>query len=118
MNQKLGDEFLSTCKQNYFDRITPANRTNRSKEGYKKIVAISSDYFKRGEYLVFAGFFQEGQYFIALWAAHMLVEYGSPDQELMIEAINVIKRYTENPLAPGVADEEKQWITVFFCTFT
>ncbi len=52
----------------------------------------------------------EGQYLISLWTAHMIIEYGSPDKELEKLAIDVIKSHTENPLAPKVSEEERNWI--------
>jgi hypothetical protein len=106
----MSDSYLLQCRQNYFDNITPSNISSREKEGYKKIVAIAKDYFNRGDYKEFSGFFREGQYFIALWAAHMIIEYGSPSNDLRIEAIDVIKKYSDNPLAPEVAEEEREWI--------
>ena len=110
MNQGIVDEFLFTCKRNHLDKITPSNRNSHSKEGYKRIVNIAKEYFKKDEYIEFAGFFQEGQYFIPLWAAHMLLEYGSPSEGLIEASINVIKRYSDNPLAPDVAGEERDWL--------
>jgi len=110
MNQNIIDEFLFTCKRNYFERITPSNRNSQLKEGHKRIVAIAKEYFEKGEYIEFAGFFQEGQYLIPLWAAHMLLEYGYPSADLIDASINVIKRYSNNPLAPDVADEERDWL--------
>jgi hypothetical protein len=110
MHQTLGDQFLLACKQNYFDRVTPSNILSRPKEGYKRVESIAKEYFKRGEYSEFAGFFQESQYFIPIWAAHMLLQYGTPDRDLKIASLNVIKNYTDNPLAPEVAQEEKDWI--------
>jgi hypothetical protein len=106
----IGDSYLLHCKENYFDKVTPSNKLSPNKEGYKKIVEIAKKYFEKGAYLDFASFFRESQYFIALWTAHMIVEYGSPSNELRMEAINVIKKYSENPLAPKVAEEEQDWI--------
>jgi len=106
----IGDSYLLQCKENYFDQITPSNKSSRNKEGYKKIVDIAKKYFEKGAYIDFAGFFQEGQYFIALWTAHMIVEYGAPSYELKMEALTVIKKYSDNPLAPKVAGEELDWI--------
>lgn len=110
MNNNIADEFLLTCKQNRFDNITPANTSNYSKEGYIKIVDIAKAYFKKGKYKEFSDFFQEGHYLIPLWAAHMLIEYGIPSKNLKLEAMRIIKEYSDNPLAPEVAEEEKEWL--------
>jgi hypothetical protein len=106
----MDDRFLLICRQNYFDKVTPAGRSSYSKEGYQKVVELAKIYFEKGLYSEFAGFFQEGQYLIALWAAHMIVEYSSAGNELRAQALNVIKQYTDNPLAPTIAEEERDWI--------
>ncbi|HVU55805.1 MAG TPA: hypothetical protein VHD83_12165 [Puia sp.] len=106
----IGDEFLITCKRNYFDKVTPSNAESKQKEGYKKLVSIANEYFKGNKYGEFAGFLQEGQYFIQLWAAHLVLEYGIPDRELMLSALNLIKNYSDNPLAQEVALEERKWL--------
>jgi hypothetical protein len=110
MKHDLGYEFLLLCKQNYFNKITPANSEIHTNNGYVRIVCIAREYFANLEYEEFAGFFQEGQYFVALWTAHMLLEYGTPNYGLTIAALKIIKEYSENPLAPDVAEEEKQWL--------
>jgi hypothetical protein len=106
------ESFLAICKQNYLEGITPSNPLSKNKEGYQKAVAVAKYYFDNGRYDDFAGYFVEGQYFISLWAAHMLVEYGHPNEELMSVAIKTIIDYSQNPLAPEVADEEKQWMAI------
>lgn len=40
----------------------------------------------------------------------MLLEYGSPPRDIIIDALEIIERYSENPLSPDVADEEKKWL--------
>ena len=75
-----------------------------------KLLRLQRKYFRRGEYKEFSEFFQEGQYLIPLWAAHMLIEHGTPPPGLVKDAIEIIERYSDNPLAPEVAEEEKEWI--------
>jgi hypothetical protein len=106
------ESFLVLCKQNYLEGITPSNDSSKNKEGYQRAVSIAKYYFDRGKYNDFAGYFMEGQYLISLWAAHMLVEYGSPNEELLIVALKTIVDYSNNPLAPEVAKEESQWLKV------
>lgn len=106
----MNESFLIVCRQNYFEGVTPSGSLNHKKEGYKKIVQIAKEFFKNGEYTSFADYFQEGQYLVALWAAHMLIEYGNPGKELMIAAFNIIKEYSDNPLAPNVSKEESAWL--------
>jgi|GEM_PF-1598533 len=109
-NTLLGDEFLWTCKKNYLEKITPSNKNTRSTVGYKKIVSIANNYFEKDEYRDFAEFFKEEKYFVPLWAAHMLLEYGNPPDQLIIESLKVIENYLDNPLAPEVSKEEKNWL--------
>jgi hypothetical protein len=52
----------------------------------------------------------EGQYFINLWAAHLMLEYGKPNKSQKEQCLEIIKRYTDNPLAPEAAIEEKIWL--------
>ncbi len=112
MNENIGDTFLFQCKQNYLDKITPSNSMSHLKDGYTKLVSIANEYFENDRYEAFAGFLQEGQYFIALWAAHLLLEYGKPSIDLMRTAMKIIVSYSVNPLAQDVAEEEMQWLSV------
>ncbi|MBS1601536.1 MAG: hypothetical protein JST42_02625 [Bacteroidetes bacterium] len=109
----IGDDFLIVCKQNYFDKVTPGNKDSKLKPGYKKLVGIAEEYFKHGSYEKFAGFFQEGQYFIELWAAHLMLEYGTPSRALMNAAMDIVRKYSDNPLAPEVAHEERHWLDAY-----
>jgi hypothetical protein len=40
----------------------------------------------------------------------LLLEYGSPSEELIEASIDIIKRYSDNPLAPDVLHEERDWL--------
>ena len=106
----MGDSFLFQCKQNFIDGITPSNKLSSNKEGYKKLVSISKAYFENNRYEDFSDLFMEGQYLIALWAAHMLIEHGNPNKGVLKKSFRIIKDYSDNPLAQEVADEEKVWL--------
>lgn len=110
MKQNLTDSFILMCKQNRIDNITPSNQESLLTAGYHKIVSIAQEYFNRGEYKEFSEYFQEGQYLVPLWAAHMILEFGTPPLDIMKDAIEVIERYSENPLSPDVAEQEKRWL--------
>lgn len=107
----MAESFLLQCRENFYSGITPSNKNNYEKEGYKKIVLLSQFFFKNDKYEDFLGYFMEGQYLISLWAAHMLIEYGDLNKKLGVIAMNKIKTYIDNPLAPGVATEEQEWLT-------
>jgi hypothetical protein len=46
----MDDRFILLCRKNHFDGITPSNPLNYSKEGYKKMVALSIESFEKNEY--------------------------------------------------------------------
>ncbi|HWK02447.1 MAG TPA: hypothetical protein VNS58_02370 [Puia sp.] len=109
--------FISICKINYFDKITPSNKNVSNLEGYLKLVEIAKSYFDNNELDDFTGYFQDGQYFINLWAAHLVIEYGNPSIFWRDKALEIIIRYSGNPLAPEVALEEKKWIELNYPQF-
>jgi hypothetical protein len=58
----------------------------------------------------FSGFFQEGQYFIELWTAHLILEYGKPSGQLEEKSIEIIQKYAQDSLDSDVILEERNWI--------
>lgn len=110
MDKNISDKFLRLCKQNYFDKITPSNVSNYENENCKELVRIAKKYFKNNRYKEFVDFFQEGQYFVALWAAHLILEFGDPSKEYISLALEIITDYSDNPLAIDVAKEEAEWL--------
>lgn len=105
----IGTDYLMLCKDCYIKGIRPANIHSQSHENYNKIVTIAKDYFETARLKDFKGFLQEYQYNINLWTAHMILEYGSTDSQLRLEALKIIGRYSESLLDPELAAEEKQW---------
>lgn len=108
--KNISDRFLIFCKQIYFDKITPSSNLVYEKGKSRELVYIAKEYFKKGQYKEFAGFLQESQYFIDLWTAHLLLEFGDPPKELVSLALRTIIDYSNNPLANEVADEETNWL--------
>ena|SRR5688572_9652449 len=102
--------FLFQCKENYFKKITPSNLEVANFKEYKSLVKIAQEYFAEGKYEEFANFLQEGQYFVALWAAHLIIDFGKPDKIIEDKALEIIKDYSTHPLFLEVAEEEKNWI--------
>lgn len=68
------------------------------------------EYFEENKNEEFVSFFQEGQYFMSLWAAHLLLEFGKPKEELISKTLEIIIDYSDNPLAIEVSNEEKAWL--------
>jgi hypothetical protein len=114
---KTNASFIIICKQNYFDQIRPADLESKQKPGYKKLVEIAQEYFSNNEYEAFADYFQEGQYFIELWAAHLMLEYGNPGPKLTSYALEVIKKYSHSPVSPDVASQETRWLEANFTKY-
>jgi hypothetical protein len=102
--------FIVICRDNYIKKITPSNKDSFTYEGYRKLVDIAKAYFDAKELESFVEYFQDGQYFINLWAAHLLIEFGNPPVNWRDKALEIILRYSDNPLAPDVAIEEKKWL--------
>ena len=107
---KIGTEYLFQCKANYFDHITPSNKNRYEKLGYQKLVEIAKEYFKKGELEIFSGFFQEYQYIVDLWTAHLIIEYCNPNELIKKQAIEIIELYSTTPLDKNLANEEKEWL--------
>ena len=106
----IGTEYLFQCKDNYFDGLRPANKESRNTDGYKRLVELAHEFFSGGKLDEFAGFFLELQYSVNLWTAHLIVEYGNPNQILFGDCIEIIKRYSTTPLDEELAKEEKEWL--------
>lgn len=106
--------FIIQCKINYFLDIRPAPQQSKNTQGYKALVEIAKSYFDAGNYDGFAGYFMECQYFIPLWAAHLMLEYGQPSESQKEQCLNIIISYTDNPLAPEVELEEKIWLNNYY----
>ena len=106
-------KYLFTCKSNYFSVIRPADNNSKNEQGYKTLVQIAMTYFDNNRYNDFAGFFMEGQYFVDLWTAHLILEFGNPDQNLIDTCIEIIKGYSKGSLDEQVTAQEKKWLDDF-----
>ncbi len=108
----LGEDFIEQAKANFFNDIRPANPHTKNAQGYKDAVSITKSFFERHDTEVLEGFLQRSQYFLQLWAAHMIVEHGQPEEALKTKAINVIKTYARGCMNPEVITEEKNWLAL------
>jgi len=105
----IGTEYLFLCRDNYLRGITPSNNQNYSNPNYVRIIEIAQEYFAGNKIGEYKSFFQEYQYLVSLWTAHMILEHGNPDSELKAECIEIIMRYT-NSHNIELVNEEKQWL--------
>ena len=102
--------YIVQCRENYFVGIYPSDENAKEKDGYKTLIQIAKSYFDKGFYEEFALYFMEGHYFIQLWTAHLILEYGQPTEELKMMCLDEIKKYANSTLSPDVALMEKQWL--------
>ncbi len=113
MKQK-GDSFLWQCRQNYFDGIFPADTTIIHTEGYQFLKELAQSYFDSNSYDDFEGYLMEGHYLVQLWAAHLILEYGNPSEELKQKCLSEIKKYAENVLNSKLAAQETAWLKNYY----
>jgi len=109
---KVVDQYLLQCKNNYFNGITPSNDEQYSLPDYKALIEVGKKCIREIGILEFSYFFQEGQYLIELWTAHIIIEYGNTD--LKEQCVKIIKKYSNGILDIKVANEEKAWIDRFY----
>ncbi|NNU33524.1 hypothetical protein HK413_04050 [Mucilaginibacter sp. S1162] len=108
MNQ--GDQFLWKCRENYFKGITPANPVFYDTEDYNYLIKIGKMFIENGQPKEFSYFLRESQYFVSLWAAHILLECEVSDKKIKHECIETIMEYANHPINEKIAFEEKHWL--------
>jgi hypothetical protein len=82
----------------------------RSNKEYRTLVRIAKSLINERGVKEFSDFFMEGQYFIDLWTAHIILDFGNADQELREECVKVIRKYSESRLDERLAREEASWL--------
>jgi len=92
------------------DKRIPIENGSLSVENTDEIVQVAQAYFYANKEDDFAGFFMESQYLVNLWAAHLLLAFGKPSDNLSLMSLDIIKRYSETPLNEKLADEETEWL--------
>ena len=94
----------------FLKKISPSNKLNFEKKEYRDLVNIAEAEIKEVGVDNFMSYFQEYQYLIDLWTAHILFDYKDTSKEVKEECLKVIKGYLNNPLAPEIAIEEENWL--------
>ena len=102
--------FLFTCKENYFLGILPADKDSLEKPGYKALIQIAKTHFDAGLYDSFLAYFKESRYLIQLWAAHLILEYGKPADEIKEQCLDIISQYISNSATPEIAFIQMRWL--------
>ena len=103
-------KYIVKCKELFFKKITPSSYESVKKEEYIELINIANSDIEKIGVNNFTSYFQEGQYFIDLWTAHILFQRKDISNEIRKECLDVIKGYLNNPLAPEVSLEEEEWI--------
>ena len=102
--------YLYYCKVNYYDGIRPLDYNKKNENGYKILVEIAKTYFNEGKTDSFAEYMMEGQYFIQLWTAHLILDFCKPNQRTKDICLSEIRKYSNSTLDPAVAEQEKEWL--------
>lgn len=102
--------YIIQCRTNWFLGIRPYDNNVKGGKEYQALIKIAQTYFNNNQYEEFSGYFMEGQYLVPLWTAHLILEYGQPSADLKERCLKIITDYTDNPLAPEVANEERKWL--------
>ena len=110
MDKEIHVKFLLLCKRNYYEKISPSDPLDRKKPEYLELLDIAMQYFNNGKYEEFAGLLLQDKYSIPLWAAHFLVEYGKPNNKLLIRALNTILEWSGHPIDQKIATLESEWL--------
>ena len=107
---EIGYRFLMQCKYNYLKGITPSNLVYYNNADYLKLISIGREFLNIGQIEAFAFFMSESQYFVPLWTAHIILEYGSPNEDMKNECLATIIEYANHPTNKKIAIEEQSWL--------
>jgi hypothetical protein len=91
----------------------PGESTLKQNKGYLILKEIAQSYFTENQCEDFEGFLMEGQYLIQLWAAHLILEYGTPTEKLKQRCFEEIEKYSKNTLSPKIAVQESNWLVYY-----
>ncbi len=105
--------YLFGCKDNHVNCIRPADINSQNTDGYKKLVTVAKTYFDSNQLDKFADYFQEHQYEVNLWTAHLIIDLGQPNADLLKRCLDIIESYSDTPLNVTLANEEKKWLDNF-----
>lgn len=102
------DSFLMQCRENYFRGVTPSGPSAKPEK--QALVDCFHGITAANGMAAFSGFLQEGQYYIDLWAAHLLVEHYHPEEPIWRLCMETIETYANSTINPKVAQEELEWL--------
>lgn len=109
MENNLEYDYLVSCKEFRIEGIIPALSIESKDGNYFRLKKIAIKIIQDKGISSFMNFFYEGQYLVRLWTAHLIIDIGIDDKEIIEKCLNIILEYTNNPLVPYVAIEENEW---------
>ena len=102
--------FMWTCKEIYFQGIRPCTSGVEHHKLVIRLKEIVTIYQKEDKLEDFKGHFQESQYCVNLWAAHLLIDLDNIDQKTKNLCLEEIRSYSTTPLDPELAKQEMEWL--------
>lgn len=98
------------CRELYFKRINPSNPLSIHKIAYTELIDIANQEIKKVGIELFSCYFQEMQYRVDLWTAHILYEREDVSSEIKNDCLSIIKNYSITRLNIDLAKEEENWL--------
>lgn len=102
--------YIVKCKELFFKNITPSNSLNFQKKEYIELMRLANRDIKEMGTDLFSSNFQEMQYLVNLWTAHILIDRKDVSEEIKEDCLSIIKRYSTSPINIDLAKEEKEWL--------
>ena len=112
--RELGDKYLAECAKCYKKNIRPSNEVNKSDPEYLELVKTGHEFIDHFGLNQFSGYLKEGQFFVDLWTAHIILDYSKADQVLKIESIEMVRLYAEKSPNDLILKEESIWLKSYF----
>jgi hypothetical protein len=109
----LVDQYLWKCKSLYLAHAFPNAADASSLIALQELRALAKEFIAGQGISKFSGFLREYQYLVDLFTAHLIIESENADEDLEKECLDTIRRYSETPLNPVLAEQESQWLKRF-----
>ncbi len=110
--------YIVSCKNGYLEGIQPFGNHNRTNEFYEKLCSLAKELSIRQ----FIGYLMDGQYFIDLWAAIIILDRFRPkisekliglndNKSIVEDCFETIQGYFVNFKQDGQLDNCKKWLS-------
>jgi hypothetical protein len=98
------------CKELFLNGIRPSNPLSYQKKEYIELMNIANQEIKEIGVDLFSSNFQEMQYLVNLWTAHILFERKDVSCETKKDCLSIIRDYSTTPVDIVLAKEEENWL--------